>query len=137
MGGHADSSQVMLFQEIDFVGQGRDVGEFKRSRFFTASPLEFRELAHKGREARFMILAVEPRPMPTLERSLHRKINELGARMGVKTETPNDLTVSGTWLIFQEKVILEQGKIRRDSKKSFVKVDENGDLKNRIGIKMD
>jgi hypothetical protein len=45
--------------------------------------------------------------------------------------------VSGTWLIFQEKIILKQEKIRRDSKKSFTKMDEDGDLKNRIGIKMD
>jgi hypothetical protein len=26
MGGYTDSSQVALFQEIDFVGQGRDGG---------------------------------------------------------------------------------------------------------------
>jgi hypothetical protein len=47
MGGHADFSQAMLFQEIDFVCQGRDREEFKRSRFFTPSSLEFRESAHQ------------------------------------------------------------------------------------------
>jgi hypothetical protein len=35
VGGHADSTQVALFQEINLVGQGCDMGEFKRSRFFT------------------------------------------------------------------------------------------------------
>jgi hypothetical protein len=55
----------------------------------------------------------------------------------LKTHTPNDLMVSDTRLKFQEKVILEQGKIRRDSKKSFAKMNEDGDLRNRIGIKMD
>jgi hypothetical protein len=35
VGGHVDSRHVTLFQEINFVGQGRDMGEFKRSRFFT------------------------------------------------------------------------------------------------------
>jgi hypothetical protein len=104
---------------------------------FTPSPLEFRESAHKGREARFMILVVESCPVPSLKRSLHRKIKEVSARAGLKTHTPDDLTVSGTQLIFQEKVILEQGKIRRDSKKSFTKMDEDDDLKNRIRIKMD
>jgi hypothetical protein len=58
MGSHIDSGQATLFQENDFVGQGCDRGEFKRSR--TPCPLEFRESTHKGREARFMILVVEP-----------------------------------------------------------------------------
>jgi hypothetical protein len=35
VGGHADSSQAMLFQEINLVSQGCDMVEFKRSRFFT------------------------------------------------------------------------------------------------------
>jgi hypothetical protein len=35
VGGHADSSQVTLFQEINLIGQGHDMREFKRSRFFT------------------------------------------------------------------------------------------------------
>jgi hypothetical protein len=83
-----------LFQEIDFVGQGRDRGEFKRSRFFTPSPLEFRESAHKGREARFMILVVESCPVPSLKRSLHRKIKEVSARAGLKTHTPMTLRLA-------------------------------------------
>jgi hypothetical protein len=35
VGGHVDSSLAMLFLEINLVGQGRDMGEFKRSSFFT------------------------------------------------------------------------------------------------------
>jgi hypothetical protein len=35
VGGHVDSSQVTLFQEIYLVGQSRGIGEFKRGRFFT------------------------------------------------------------------------------------------------------
>jgi hypothetical protein len=92
-------------------------------------------LTHKGREARFMSL--EPCPVPSPKRSLHRKIKEARARSGLKTHTPNDLTVSDTRLIFQEKLILEQEKIKRDSKKSSAKMDKDGDLKNQIGNKMD
>jgi hypothetical protein len=51
MGSHTDSSQAKLFQEIHFVGQGHDMGEFKRSIFFTPRPLKFRESAYKRREA--------------------------------------------------------------------------------------
>jgi hypothetical protein len=35
MGGHADSSQDVLLEEVNLIGQGRDMGELKRSRFFT------------------------------------------------------------------------------------------------------
>jgi hypothetical protein len=40
-------------------------------------------------------------------------------------------------LVFQEKVILEQRKIQRNAKKCFIEMDEDGDLKNGIGIEMD
>jgi hypothetical protein len=115
MGSYADSSQAMLFQEINFVGQDHDVGEFKRSRFFTPRPLKFRELAYERREAGFMVLALEPRPVPSLKGSLHRKVKEAGTREGLETHTPNNLAVSGTRLVLQEKVILEQSKVRRNS----------------------
>jgi hypothetical protein len=58
MGGHIDSSEALLFQVIDFVGQSSKLGEFKLGRYFTPSPLELRELANKRREARFMVFAV-------------------------------------------------------------------------------
>jgi hypothetical protein len=76
------------------------MGEIERSRFFTSSPLKFRESAYKRREARFMVLAVEPCPVPSLKRSLYRKVKEVGTREGLKTHAPNNLTVSGTRLVF-------------------------------------
>jgi hypothetical protein len=36
VGGPADYSQVTFLQEINIVGQGRDMGEFMRDRFFTS-----------------------------------------------------------------------------------------------------
>jgi hypothetical protein len=115
MGGHVDSGQAALFQETNFVAQGCNQGKFERSRFFTPSPLKFRDSAHKGTEARLMILIVEPGPVP----SLHRNIKEADVRVGLKTHTPDDLKVSGTRLIFQEKIILEQGKIRGIPRKAL------------------
>jgi hypothetical protein len=38
---------------------------------------------------------------------------------GLETHAPDNLVVSGTWLVFQEKVILEQRKVRRNAKKCF------------------
>jgi hypothetical protein len=35
--------------------------------------MELEESSYKGRVARFMVLAIEPGPMPSSERSLQRK----------------------------------------------------------------
>jgi hypothetical protein len=71
LGGHTDSSQATLLQEINFVGQSRDMGEFKGGRFFTPRPLKFREPAYKRREVGFMVLTVEPLDVPSLKGSHH------------------------------------------------------------------
>jgi hypothetical protein len=68
--------------------------------------------AYEGREARFMVLAIKLGPMPSPEISLHRKIEKGGARAGLKTHGPSNLSVSGTRLVLQEKIAFEQGKIR-------------------------
>jgi hypothetical protein len=137
MGGHADSSQVTLFHEVNLVGWGCDVGEFKRSSLFTPWPLKFRESACKRREARFVVLIVEPCPMPSPKGSLHWEVKEASVRAGLEAHTPDNLAVSSAWLIFQEKVILEQREIRWNAKKCFTKMDEDGDLKNGIRVEMD
>jgi hypothetical protein len=137
MGGHADSSQATFFQEINLIGQGHDMGEFKRSRFFTARPLKFRDFVYKKREAGFVVLAVQPRPMPSPKGSLHWKVKEAGTRVGLETHALDKLAACGTRLVFQEKVILEQRKIKRNAKKCFVEMDEDGNLKNGVGIEID
>jgi hypothetical protein len=68
MGGHADSCQALFRQEANFVGQGGDDGEFEWVGFFTPSPLELGESTNKMREARFMIITIEPCPMPSTRR---------------------------------------------------------------------
>jgi hypothetical protein len=112
MGGHADSSQASLFQVVDFVGQSCNMGEFEWGGFFTPTSLELGDSVYKGREARFMVLVIKPDSMPSLERRLHIKIEEVGVRAGLKTHAPNNLSVSGTQLVLQEKIVFEQGEIR-------------------------
>jgi hypothetical protein len=96
--------------------------------------MKFKESAYKRREAGFMVLIVEPRPVPSPKGSLQRKVKESSARAGLETHALDNLAVSGTRLLFQEKIILEQRKIRRNAKKSFVEMDKEVDLKNGIGI---
>jgi hypothetical protein len=115
MGDYVDFGKTTLFQGINVVSQGSDMREFERCGFFTPSPLKFRESAYKGREVWFMVLTVEPCSVPSPKRGIHGKFKKADVRTGLMTHTPNDLSVSGTWLISQEKIIIEQREVRRDS----------------------
>jgi hypothetical protein len=53
----------------------------------------------------------------------------------LKTHAPNNLSVSGTRLILQEELIFEYGKIRRNPKEGFTKMDK--DLEDGVRVKMD
>jgi hypothetical protein len=66
----------------------------------TACSLELGESAYKGREARFMILVRKLGHMTSLEKSLQRDVEEASTRVGLKTYTPNNHSVSGPWLVF-------------------------------------
>jgi hypothetical protein len=113
------------------------MGEFKRSRFFIPRPLKFMESAYKRRDAGIMVLAVERCPVPSSKGSLHRKVKKASARVGLETPALNNLAVSDTQLVFQEKVFLEQRKIRRNAKKCFAEMDKVDDLENGIRVEMD
>jgi hypothetical protein len=115
VGGYVDSGQNMLFQGNNLVSQGSDMKEFERCGFFAPCPLKFRESAYKGRQLWFMVLIVEPRLVPSLKRGLHAILKKADVWVGMETHTPNNLSVSGTRLIFQEKIVLEQREVRRDS----------------------
>jgi hypothetical protein len=103
MGGHVDSCQVLLFQVVNFVGQSCYLREFEWGGLFTSSSLKFGELVYKGSQARFMILAIEPGPMPSPKISLQKKVEETSTRAGLKTYTPNNPSVSSARAVFQEK----------------------------------
>jgi hypothetical protein len=57
-------------------------------------------------------------------------------RAGLETYALNNLSVSGTRLILQEEVIFEKRKVRRNPDENLTKMDENGDLNNRVRINM-
>jgi hypothetical protein len=136
VGGHRDSSQATLLQEVNLVGQGHDMGEFKRSRFFTPWPLKFRKPTYETGDAAFVVLTVEPRHVPSPKGSLHWEVKEVGVRAGLETHTTDNLEVSGAQLIFQE-VIFEQRKVRGNAKKCITNMDKDDDLKNGVRVEMD
>jgi hypothetical protein len=47
-----------------------------------------------------VVLAVEPRPVPSPKGSFHRKVEEAGTRAGLETHPSDNFTVSGTRLVF-------------------------------------
>jgi hypothetical protein len=100
IGVHADSCQALVFQVVDFVAQSCYLREFEGGGLLTPCSLELRESAYKGREARFMILAIKLGHMQSLEKSLQRKVEEASTRVVLKTYTPNNHSVSGPWLLF-------------------------------------
>jgi hypothetical protein len=61
------------------------MGKHNWSWLFGPSVVKLGELAHKRREARFMILAIEPCLMPSPKRSFQGKINEANTRAGLET----------------------------------------------------
>jgi hypothetical protein len=85
--------------------------KLERSRLYSPSAIEPRESAQEGREVGFMILAMEPCPMPSLKGSFQGKIEEASRRAGLETYAPNSLPVGGTRLVLQEEVIFERGKL--------------------------
>jgi hypothetical protein len=99
MSGHVDSCQNLFLQDVDLVGQGSHLRDFKWSRLFTPCSLELGESANKGREAGLMVFTIKSCPIPSPQRYFHRKIKEASTRAGLKTYAPNNLSVSGTRLI--------------------------------------
>jgi hypothetical protein len=125
MGGHAHACQAFLFQEVDLVDQGNHLRNFEWSRLFTLGSLELRELAYKEREARFVILTIEPCSMPSPERIFQGKIKETSTRAGLEAYAPYDFLIGDAQLVFQEEVVFErweawrnpQDKLHRDGQR--------------------
>jgi hypothetical protein len=89
------------------------LGELEWTQLFVPSLLELREMAYEWREAGFMVLAIEPCSVPSMERSFQRKVKESSMRGDLKTYSLNNLLVSGTRLGFQE-VVFEQREVGRN-----------------------
>jgi hypothetical protein len=93
-------------------------------------------VANKWREARFMVFTIEPRFMPSLKRSLQRKIKEVMMRATLDVDTTDNLPLGCTWLILQEEVVLEEWEVGVDGEIALVEVNKYGDLNNGIRVEM-
>jgi hypothetical protein len=82
MGCHTHTCQALLLQEVDLVNLGHHLRSFEQSRLFSPGSLELRELAYGG-EAGFMVLAVEPCPMPSPKGIFQGKIQKTSTRVSL------------------------------------------------------
>jgi hypothetical protein len=74
MGGHTDISQALIFKVIDSVAQGGYDWKLDRCGFFGPGTTELRESANEGWGVRFMVFAIKPGLVPSLEQNFHWQI---------------------------------------------------------------
>jgi hypothetical protein len=55
-----------------------------------------------------MIFTVKPLLMPSLEGRFRREVKEVTMRAGLNTDTTYNISLSGSRLVFQEKIVLEE-----------------------------
>jgi hypothetical protein len=114
IGGHAHAGQAFIFQKIDYVDQSYHLSGFKWSQLFTPGPLEFKKSDDEGVEEGFVVLAIEPCTVPSLERRFHRKIEKTSTRVSLEAYASYNFPVRGARLVLQEKVIFEQCEVGRN-----------------------
>jgi hypothetical protein len=100
------------------------------------STIVLRELAYEGQEARFLVLVVEPRFMPSHERGFHREIQEASLRASLETDSTDNFLIISIGLLFQEELAFEQGDGGSHGKESLTQMHIDGDLKDRFRIKV-
>jgi hypothetical protein len=71
------------------------------------------------REVSFMVFIVKPRLMPSLERSIQGKIEEVAMRVRLDANTTNDLPFGSTRLILQKGLMLEEWEVGVDGEVAF------------------
>jgi hypothetical protein len=67
MGGHVDTGQAPIFKVIDLVAQHDYDWELGRHGFFRPGATKLGESTNEGWEARFMVSAIKPGLVPSLE----------------------------------------------------------------------
>jgi hypothetical protein len=66
-----------------------------------------------------MVLVVEPLSVPPFQGCFEGEIEEIMVCSNLEADSTNYLAHSGTWLVFQEEVILEKGEMRRNLEINF------------------
>ena len=60
----------------------------------------------------------------------------MSVRPSLQADSSNDLGISRTRLKLEEEVVFEEVKVGIDGKEGLAEMDEDGNLKNRVGMKV-
>ena len=60
----------------------------------------------------------------------------MAVRPSLQADSSKDLGVGCTRLELEKEVVFKKIKIRRNGKESFAEMDKDGDLQNRVGMKI-
>ena len=83
-----------------------------------------------------MVGTIEPLGVPTLQRGFEERGEKLTVRPSLQADSPDDLGVGCTRLELEKEVVFEEIEVRMDSKKGFTEMDKDGDLKDRVRMKV-
>jgi hypothetical protein len=92
-------------------------------------------VAHKGREVRILVGTGELLWMPTPQGRFEKRRKKLMMRMSLQDDSTNDLGIGRTQLKFKEEVVFEKVEARFYAQKGLGEVDEDGNLKDWVGVK--
>jgi hypothetical protein len=84
-----------------------------------------------------MVFTIKPLFVPSLEGRFQGEFEEAAAWASLDADTTNNFLISGTQLILQEEVMLEQGEVGIDSEISIAQMNKDGDLEKVIRVEMD
>jgi hypothetical protein len=107
------------------------------SQFLHPRSVVLRESTDKGLQTRLMVLGVKPLSMPAFEGGFQEKDEEIPIRSGLNADSTHHMAFGGAWLIFQEEIMLEKGKIWKDGEISCTKMDKDWHVENGVSVKMD
>jgi hypothetical protein len=93
------------------------------------------DASDKGWKAWFVIFAIKPLFIPTLERCFQWKSVEIAVQASLDANTVDDLPLGGARLVFQE-VMFEERKIQKDGEIRLAQMDKDDNLKDRVWIQI-
>jgi ribosome-associated protein YbcJ (S4-like RNA binding protein) len=137
VGDHTDYRQTKSLELTDLVVECLDDGCPCPGRLLNPRVIVLGVSANKGRQAGLVVLTIEPLGVPALERGFQRKGQETPVGLSLNADSAHHLVVGGAQLVLQEKVVLEEGEVRKDGEVSVTEMDKNGDLKKGDVIQMD
>jgi hypothetical protein len=107
VGDDTDSGQAESLQLANSAGQGCHCWHLYVHQFFNLGRVILEKTIDERRKTWLMILTIEPLLMPTIERRLQGKVEEIVVRTSLYTNTSYQQPLGLARLVFQEEIVFE------------------------------